>query len=87
MKTTEKKINGVKHFHIDPGNNVFCDDCSGDFTDSKESGGILFQSKAICPTCQPKWEKSAAEYGEENFIRGRCPEGMAFADWVRNQLR
>jgi hypothetical protein len=76
-----------KVFRIDPGNRVVCDDCNEDYTDSQETGGILFQSKAICPKCAPKWESTAKGYGEERFIKARCPEGKAFADWVREDLR
>jgi len=77
----------VKHIVIDPGDFVICDGCNEDWSESKESGGILFDSRAICPTCAPKWEKDAKEYGEEDHIRARCPEGMSFADWVRDHLR
>jgi hypothetical protein len=66
------------------GKSVFCDSCGEDYTTSPAKGGILFESKAICPTCAPAWEKGAKKYGEEQFIRGRCPEGKSFADWVRD---
>ena len=79
------KFNNI--YVIDPGNNVICDYCNEDFTDSPLEGGILFQSKAICPRCSPEAEKSIARYGEERFIRGRCPKGMSFADWVRDKVR
>jgi hypothetical protein len=72
---------------IELGDRVVCDDCDEDFTTRKDKGGILFQSKAICPVCAPTWEENAREYGEESFIRGRCPDGIAFADWVRDDLR
>jgi len=72
---------------IDIGDRVVCDDCNKDYTDRQESGGILFQSKAICPNCTPKWKLSAEEYGEEHFIRAVCPPGKSFADWVREDLR
>lgn len=68
---------------IPVGKIVICDDCNADWTDRKESGGLLFESKAICPDCEPKWRKLAAEYHEEEYIRGACPELQAFADWVR----
>uniref|UniRef100_A0A6M3LLW0 Uncharacterized protein n=1 Tax=viral metagenome TaxID=1070528 RepID=A0A6M3LLW0_9ZZZZ len=69
---------------LDPGNNVYCDYCDEDWTSRPETGGILFQSKAICPNCVARARKSIAGYGEEQFIRGECPEGMPFADWVRS---
>ena len=58
---------------IDVSDRALCDDCDSLFTaSSPDAGGILFQSKAICPACAPKWEKSAASYGEEHFIRDRA---------------
>lgn len=68
---------------IPVGGNVWCDWCDADWTARTESGGLLFQSKATCPDCVPRIEASARGYGEERFIRARCPEGMSFADWVR----
>lgn len=72
---------------IDVGDKVYCDYCSGDCTDSKESGGLLFGSYAACPACAPSIEASAKLYDETNRIRARCPEGKPFADWVRQELR
>jgi hypothetical protein len=46
----------------------------------------MFQSKAICPECEPKWRKGIAKYGEEHLIRGYCPQFMTFHAWVM-QLR
>jgi hypothetical protein len=66
------------------GDTVLCDDCDTDYTASQATGGILFQSKALGPCCAPEWEESARKYGEEHFIRGRCPEGVSFAGWVRS---
>lgn len=65
----------------DIGNTVICDVCGSDFTDSPASGGLLFQSKAACPTCAPGIEASAREHGETRFIHSRCPAGMSFAAW------
>ncbi len=78
---------GSQHVHIDPGNKVVCDSCAKDFTESEETGGILFQSKAIGPCCMKRWLEGAVAHGEERFIRGRCPEGKPFADWVREDVR
>lgn len=80
-------MNNFEAHTIDVGDKVYCDDCSGDFTNSHSRGGLLFQSKAICPACAPKWDANAKKYGEESFIRARCPEGKAFAQWVREDLR
>ena len=71
----------------EPGRIVVCDDCTNDYTDRDDEGGILFQSKAICPACAPYWLQGAATYGETHFVRGRCPPGKSFADWVRDDLR
>lgn len=68
---------------IPVGRDVVCDDCDADWTDRPESGGILFESKGICPDCTPAWLKSIARYHEERFIRGRCPADLSFADWIR----
>jgi hypothetical protein len=65
------------------GRTVVCDDCSGDWTDRKESGGFLFLSKAICPDCAPKFMQSIAKYNEHKHIRGTCPTLESFADFVR----
>lgn len=73
---------------IDRADRVICDGrCGEDWTTRKESGGILFGSKAMCPNCAPQIEKDAARFGELDYIKGRCPEGMSFADWVRDCLR
>jgi uncharacterized CHY-type Zn-finger protein len=72
---------------VNPGSVVICDDCSEDYTHSQVSGGLLFGSYAICPECEQKWVDGAKEHNELHAIRGYCPEGMSFADWVRNYLR
>lgn len=69
---------------IDYGRRVECDWCGKDFTDSKATGGLLFQSKAVCPECVPTMERAVISYGEQRFIRARCPINMPFADWVRD---
>ena len=77
---------------IECGDQVLCDFCNEDWTGREESGGFLFQSKAVCPTCAPKSLASIKGYGEEQFIRGWCPKDLSFADWVlrlrygRNQI-
>lgn len=72
---------------IDMGRRVLCDDCSKDFTDLPDSGGFMFQSKAICPECAPRILDLARKFKETRFIGEQCPEGMSFADWVREVIR
>jgi hypothetical protein len=67
---------------IDVGDTVICDWCGADWTGRPESGGILFQSKALCPNCAKQAEPNIRKWGETHYIRGRCPEYMSFADWV-----
>lgn len=64
---------------IDMSDRVLCDDCDRLFlADSQDVGGMLFESKALCPHCAPKWELSAKKYGEEHFIRDRARDGETF---------
>lgn len=65
------------------GDTVVCDVCDEDYTARPESGGFIFQSTAYCPTCGPARLPMIKGYGEEHFIRARCPEGVSFADFVR----
>jgi hypothetical protein len=68
---------------IPVGETVVCDDCNGDYTNRADSGGFIFQSNAICPTCAPRWRKLIALYGETHHVRAVCPEGVTFAAFVR----
>lgn len=68
---------------IEVGDEVACDFCGKDWTDSNVSGGFLFDSKAVCPECAPRSLESIKGYHEERFIRGYCPPDLSFADWVR----
>ena len=70
----------------DIGDYVECDFCGRDYTGSKDPGGLLFGSKAVCPVCVPRTEANAKRDGETHFIRARCPDGMPFAEWCL-QLR
>ena len=72
----------MKEEIIDIGNAVYCDSCNGDYTESDEEGGLLFGSSAYCPKCAPRIEQSAILYNEVWYIRGRCPVGMSFREWV-----
>ena len=67
---------------VEPGKTVLCDFCDKDYTNSNAHGGILFQSKAVCPECTPKLLQDIEKYGEEDLIRARCPESLSFRDWV-----
>ena len=70
---------------IDLGRTVICDAaCGGDYTDSPDSGGFLFNGSAYCPECATDAEPRIAAYGEGKFIEARCPAGVSFADWVRS---
>lgn len=74
-----------KHLHItieDVGNSVICDFCGEDWTGRPETGGFLFQSKAVCPDCAKRMLPNIKQYNEEHFIRARCPEGASFYNWV-----
>jgi len=81
------ELNDIHRINVDMGRQVLCDSCSKDFTDLPDEGGIQFQSKAICPECTPRWHARAVQYGETKFIRAICPDGVRFADWVRDELR
>lgn len=74
------KLNLKESF--DFGNQVVCDICDADFTGSDEVGGILFGGKACCPQCAPRIEALAIKYNEQEHIKARCPEGMAFYEWA-----
>jgi len=71
----------MKEEIFDIGDTVICDTCGEDYTNSDESGGILFGSKGVCPKCAPSLEADAKKYHEEEWIKARCPDGMSFKDW------
>lgn len=73
-----------KVINVNVGDYVFCDICDGDFTYSKETGGFMFESKAVCPNCAPKFLASIKKYNEGKYIKGICPEDMSFGDFVRS---
>lgn len=68
----------------DIGRTVVCDICDEDYTDSTETGGFIFSSKAYCPVCAIEGMASIKKYHEEHFIRATCPDGKSFADFVRD---
>lgn len=67
---------------IDVGDSVCCDFCGEEYVGRSDTGGLLFQSKAVCPRCAPKLEADAVLYGETEMIRARCPAGVSFHAWV-----
>lgn len=67
---------------IDIGDNVCCDLCSANYTNSEEKGGFLFQSKGVCPKCAPKFKASIIEYGEEEFVRAIAEDGETFKAFI-----
>jgi hypothetical protein len=68
---------------IDIGDTVLCDWCNGDYTESAESGGLIFFGEAVCPSCEPDAREGAKKYGEEDGIEVECPKGESFGSWVR----
>jgi len=66
----------------DIGEIVVCDFCDREYTNSEEKGGLLFQSRGICPVCTPKMLKDAELYGEERFIRAVANDGETFKAFI-----
>jgi len=69
---------------IPVGSTVLCDACDADLTTDTRSGGYLFGTYAYGPCCADERLVTIRGYGEEHFIRARCPGGVSFADWVRD---
>jgi hypothetical protein len=65
------------------GDQVNCDCCNKDWTDSTVSGGFMFDSYAYCPECAVSHIARIRSYNEENHIKERCPTNLSFADWIR----
>ena len=65
------------------GRTVLCDIDDTDLTGDPRSGGYLFGSYGVGPCCAERYLATIRGYGEEHFIRARCPEGVSFADWIR----
>jgi hypothetical protein len=67
---------------------VICDCCNEDMTDDRRSGGFVFDGFgglwAAGPCCAATQEAALRSYGEQRVIRGRCPQGVPFADWLRS---
>ena len=71
----------IERFEI--GDTVFCDICNRDWTAETQTGGMLVQSKAVCPNCAPEYRRDLIKYKEQYLIRAICPTESSFADWVR----
>src|ERR671925_167417 len=69
---------------IDIGRTVVCDSCSTDFTDSQESGGFVFGSYGYGPCCAPRMLAEIKRCNEEWYIKAQCPDGVPFADFIRD---
>lgn len=68
---------------VDMSGRVLCDDCDRLFTaESTETGGMLFESKALCPTCTPKWMDGIKKHKEERYIRDMAEPGETFFNAV-----
>lgn len=87
MNELEEIFGKFETITLDPGRCVVCDLCNTDFTDSQQTGGLLFGSYAIGPCCAEKQIEEIKKFEEERYIRSHCPKDKAFADWVREDLR
>lgn len=81
---TSNWLNDFEVMNIDLGGVVYCDLCNKDFTTDKESGGFLFESKAVCPDCASDFLAGAKKHGEEKYIRAFCPKNKSFGDFIRS---
>ena len=77
-----KRANANPGMSVDIGNIVVCDSCSEDYTDSDAEGGMLFDTKAICPACIQRWRDGAEEFGELAHIRAEASPGEKFREFV-----
>jgi hypothetical protein len=68
---------------FDIGPYVECDMCGEVLTDDPRSGGYIWTGKGVGPCCAERVMVTIERYGEQEYIQGRCPDGMSFADWVR----
>ncbi len=65
----------------DLGERVFCDICGSEWTGKPDSGGFLFESKAVCPICAPRFMVHIIQSNEQEFIRAECPPEKSFWQW------
>ncbi len=68
---------------IEIGDMVLCDLCNADWTNESQTGGMLVQSKAVCPACAPRYRADLVRYDEQHLIHAACPPWQSFADWCR----
>jgi hypothetical protein len=61
---------------VDIGDSVCCDFCNEEFKGNPVSGGVLFGSYAVCPTCEPKTT------AEPEHIKARCPPDKSFHQFI-----
>src|SRR6266705_565862 len=47
-----------------PGDEVLCDLCNADYTDSPDCGGYILSGHAVCPACALRVSMKTREYGE-----------------------
>jgi hypothetical protein len=66
----------------DIGDNVVCDLCNEDYTNSDALGGYIFESKGVCPKCAPEFIASVFKFKEERFIRDRAMTGETFKAFI-----
>jgi predicted amidophosphoribosyltransferase len=59
---------------VDVGNDVICDICNADYTDSEELGGILIGTYAICPECAKRFKEKPDDMPKS---------GETFCEFVR----
>ena len=69
---------------IDMSDEVLCDLCNKSYKGLPDRGGIIFESKAICPDCTPDIMESIEEHNEQKFIRATCPDNVTFYSFVIN---
>jgi hypothetical protein len=64
---------------------VVCDLCNEDWTDKPpaDSAGFIVGSKAVCPTCAPRYRNLLFKYNELHLIKAGCADGQSFGDFVR----
>jgi hypothetical protein len=68
---------------FDVGRYVECDMCGEVLTDDPRSGGFMFSGNGVGPCCAERVMGTVERYGEQDYIRGYCPPGTSFADWIR----
>ena len=64
------------------GDQVLCDICSKDYTDSEEQGGFLRGSYAICPECADSHYINLVKFDETEHIKSWCKKDESFRDFV-----